>query len=201
MRLHLIVLLVVLVASLGCSDDDADDRDGGTSDAGRDAAPDDGDADVPAIDARVVDGSDEDASDEDASDPSDGGDGGVCLEASYLWAVEECFGGSPGYNARRVTLAEFCADYDCPADWNAALAAASDCNEDAGSELCWTASTECGADLLRSHRGPDGRFLYYDAAGRLIGAAAQLTDAVEECVASELIAGERPPICCEDTEP
>lgn len=198
-------------ACFGCGDDDdGEDRDGGSIDAGRDAATDDErDADVASMDARVADGSDEDASDlsdaGDSGDHGDGGDGGACLESSYIWGVlEECFDELPLLNARRVTLAGLCADFaECPVDWNAALAAAAECDHDgdAGSDACWTATTECGANLLRGAVGPDGMLLYFEpATGALIGAAVQLTDIYEECVPSEVIAGERPPRCCEEPE-
>ena len=84
---------------------------------------------------------------------------------------------------------------------NAALAVAAACDEDfdAGSDECWTATTECGVDLLSRTVGPNERFIYYDhATGQPIGAAVQLTDEARECVPSEVIAGERPPACCKD---
>lgn len=201
MLVRLLLAALVTAASFGCGDDE-DDR--GSIDAGRDAAINGmRDAELPALDARVPDGSDEDASAlSDAGDGGgDAGDAGACLESSYIWSsVEACFGGASIPIARRVTLSGLCTEYGCPDDWNAALAVAAECDEDddAGGGACWTASTECGADLLRSAHGLNGRLLYYDhATGALIGAAVQLSDAAQECVTSELIAGERPPICCE----
>jgi hypothetical protein len=78
--------------------------------------------------------------------------------------------------------------------------AARECDEDAdaGSELCGMALAECGSNVLRTYSGPNEGFLYYDqATGELIGAAYQVTDESVECVASEIVAGERPPLCCE----
>src|SRR5688500_5861587 len=116
MRMRLLLAALLSVTAFGCGDDDAEGRDGGSLDAGRDAAPDDmRDAELPMTDARVSDGSDEDAS--DLSDAGDAGtDSGPCLEDSYIWSFVACFGEAPGRIARRVTLAEFCADYECPAD-------------------------------------------------------------------------------------
>lgn len=202
MRLFLTTLCIV--AAVGCGDDDAEAPDGGSLDAGNDAATDGmRDADAPAMDARISDGSDEDAS--DVSDAGDAGDAGECLEASYIWAqVTECTIEPTYYGARRLTLADFCDRYDCPADWNAALAISRECDDDeddAGPGLCWTATTECGANLLTTFSGNSHGFLYYDpATGELLGGAYQFTDESVTCVPSENIAGEAPPICCPDSD-
>jgi len=197
--MRLLFAALLAVASFGCSDGDDGDNDAGSSDSGSDAATQDPDADVPSMDARVTD-----ASDEDASELPDASDGGACLEGSYIWGrLEECFDERPEPIARRETLTKLCEDLECPADWNAALAVAAACDEDvdAGSDECWTATTECGADLLSRTVGPNGSFIYYEhETGLPIGAAVQLTDEAEDCVPSEIIAGERPPSCCADAD-
>jgi hypothetical protein len=208
MRALCVALLVSVM--LGCGDDDDDTQSDAGSDAAAHAMHDADvardadiarDAEAPRMDARVPNA----GHPTDASSAVEAGDAAPCgLEPSYIWAS---FGCEPAEgvprSAQRVTLTEFCQSRSCPADWDAALDESAACDEmDAGWRGCWSATTtRCGAHLLEAIYGPDERFLYYDhATGELIGAAIQLTDVdmSPECIASELIAGEQPPVCCDD---
>jgi len=126
-------------------------------------------------------------------------DASACLEASWIWA--SCDEERADHIARRVPLDELCDEYQCPVDWDAAVAAAAACdveNEPEYGQSCWSAGARCGINLAVSNRGPDPRYFYYDPiSGELTGGAVQLTDVYEECEVSEEIAGQQPPLCCD----